>query len=183
MVGKFRPASQPLQGPQLRLQCLPVVQGVDIGGLLLKVTVNMAAQRPVVLEDRLVGGEILPRPVNAKGLDELVVDESVLTGQLGGGVPGCPAAQGVGRLRQHIGDPGLLEHPRAQDAHYALPMIRMSVISSPSSRPKFGRAQVCSQSDFIRFLPKHTLGHSVVEMEESMAWRSCFRRIEAPGGA
>ena len=60
MVGKFRPASQPLQGPQLRLQCLPVVQGVDIGGLLLKVTVNMAAQRPVVLEDRLVGGEILP---------------------------------------------------------------------------------------------------------------------------
>ena len=78
----------------------------------------MTAQFPVFLKGCFVGGKILLCPVNAKGLDEFVIDESVLTGQLGGGIFGNAAANRF-FFCQHIGYSGLLQKVGAQDACHA----------------------------------------------------------------
>lgn len=117
LSGKFPGKPQLFQGVQLPLDLLPIIHRIDIGVLLLKSAVYCLTQLPVLLEGGLLRGEVLPGAVHAELPDELVIDQSVLAGDFGGGVPGDAAAQGFG-LRQRIGDSGAVQEIRAQNPRH-----------------------------------------------------------------
>ena len=80
----------------------------------------MAAQGAVSAQRFLLGCQIPTGTLHTKPGDELVVDEAVLDGELGGGILGDAAAYGV-CLCQHIGYPGLVELVGAQQPRQASP--------------------------------------------------------------
>ena len=115
LLHELRGRAQFVQGLQLPVQLLPIVQGVDEGVLLLKVTVDILAQSPVLLQRSLVGFQIEPGPVCAEPPDQLVIDQPVLRGDLRRGVPGDAAADAV-RLHQGVVHPCLGQLPGAQNS-------------------------------------------------------------------
>ena len=74
LPGKFRRISQLVQCPQLPIYFLPVFSGVDVGIFFLKPTVDVLTQLTILFQRRLLGPEILPGPLHAKPLYQLVVD-------------------------------------------------------------------------------------------------------------
>lgn len=78
----------------------------------------MATQGAVSTQRFLLSGQIPTGTLHTELGDELVVDEPVLDGKLGGGILGDAAADGV-RLCQHIGYPGLMQLVGAQKPRYA----------------------------------------------------------------
>ena len=117
-VRKFCGISQLFQGGKLSFDFPAVIQRVHIGGLFFKVAVYAAAQLPVFLKGRFVGAEVLFCPVKAECTDQLIIDQSVLGCDFGGGMPGDAAAQGL-CLRKHIGDAGLMQQISAQNSRHA----------------------------------------------------------------
>ena len=112
---KFRPEAQLVQGLHLPVQLPPLVHGVDEGVLLLKIAVDIPAQRTVLLQRPLVGLQVEPGPVHAELPDQLVVDQPVLGGELRRGVFGDAAADAV-RLQQGAIHPRLSQLVSAQNS-------------------------------------------------------------------
>ena len=112
--------SQLFQRLQLLLYFPPIMKGIDIGRFFFKAAVYVPAKLPVFLKGRLVGIKILFGPVKVKLTDELVINEPVLGCDFGGRIFGDAAADGL-CLRQHIGDPGLVQQVSAQDSRHTAP--------------------------------------------------------------
>ena len=131
------------QGIQLLLQRLPVGQGVDEAVPLLKITVDLPAQRPVTLQGRLLGLPVEPGGLRPEFPDQLPVDQSVLGGDLPGGAAGGPATDAV-RFHQGAVHPGLLQHPGTQQArdpaadhqHVGLQIALQPLEAGQTGRPR-----------------------------------------------
>ena len=133
LVHQFSRKAQPFQGFHLPLDLTPVIQRIGAGRLFLKIAVNLPAQLPVCLKRCLVGIKILLCPLDPKLGDQLVIDQPVLAGDLGGGVFRDAAAYGL-RLCQHIRHTGTVQligtqnarHTAADDQHIG---VLISVLS------------------------------------------------------
>ena len=91
--------AQLVQGGQLPLQLFPAVQGVDVIVLLGETAVHLPAQGPVFVQGLQVGRQVEAGPLRPEPPEQLVIDQAVLGGELGGHALGGAAAD-PGRLHQ-----------------------------------------------------------------------------------
>ena len=103
---------------QLFLQLFDPVQGVDIGILFLEVTVDVPAERSILLQCPLVGLQVKAGGLQAVPSAKGGVDESVLGCDLGGGVLCDSAAEGF-RLHQDVVHAPLRKGVGAQQAGHS----------------------------------------------------------------
>ena len=118
--GKLRVQAQGPGGVGFRAQRVLVQRGVEIGRPLLQRAVDgkLPDDTPVLRNGALVDPGILPGLLRAEPARQLVVDQPVLTGDLGGGVPGLPASQPL-RLQHHGLHPRLLQQPGGEHPRHA----------------------------------------------------------------
>ena len=90
-----------LQGPQLLFQRFAVTGGIDKGGLCLHPAGIVRRQLAKMRNRGLIGLIIQPGGLLVVFTDQLVIDQAVLAGDLGGGVA-CHAAAYAVRLDQRI---------------------------------------------------------------------------------
>ena len=99
--------AQVSQGGHFPFQASPVIQGINVGVLLLKITVDIPAQFPVGVQGFQVGVEVHGRLLPAKALYQVSITQTMLGGELGRGVAGDSTCNGIG-LQQEAVHPLLL---------------------------------------------------------------------------
>lgn len=122
---------------ELPCQRFPLGGGIEVRRGLGEIAVDpeLPDHAPVFRDGALVGVGVLPRRLLPRPLDQPVVDEPVLAGDLGGGVFRLPAAHARG-LQQHGAQPRRLQEMRGQHArHPAADDGRVHVEAARERRP------------------------------------------------
>ena len=91
-----RRVAQQVQGVDFLFQGLPIIQRIDKGGLGLKMTGNIFTKGVKIRHGLLVGLQVHSRLFTAQFVQQFVIDQAVLRGDLGGGILGYTAADAPG---------------------------------------------------------------------------------------